>query len=224
MGRSPRVTREQVLEAARETFVEQGFAGATLAQIGSRLSVSPAALLRHAPTKEALFLAAMGRPDAEDLLPFEFLEEYRGSEDPAPILRRAGEVFVPFLEKRIRELVARWVYFKMAPEGGFRKGVRGIGRIPLPFDPSRRPSPPEKNLRFLEDYLRRAGRHGRVRVHGNDYRAAAFAFLATLHSYVFMQHVVEILAKPIPLSDYLDTVVDVWTRGIVPPVNRKNKR
>ncbi len=243
MGRNPRVTRDQVLAAARETFVEHGFAGATLADIGARLSVSPAALLRHAPSKEALFHAAMGQPDP-DLLPLEFLEEYDGTEDPRPILRRVGEVFIPFLETRIRGLVARWVYFKTAPkgafegapEGGFKsapkgafkatpegafnsaaegsfKNVPGVGKIPLPFDPSQRPTPPQKNFRFLEDYLRRAGRRGRIRV--KDHRAAALAFLATLHSYVFMQQVMQILEEPLSVDDYLDTVVDVWARGVV---------
>lgn len=215
MGRSPRVTREQVLAAARETFVEHGFAGTTLAEIGSRLSVSPAALLRHAPNKEALFLAAMGQPET-DLLPLEFLEEYDGTEDPRAVLRRVGEVFIPFLETRIRGLVARWVYFKR---------VQGVGKIPLPFDPTQRPTPPQRNFRFLEDYLRRAGRRGRIRVEGEKYRAAALAFLATLHSYVFMQQVMQILEEPLPVGDYLDTVVDVWARGIVANGNDvKSKR
>ena len=212
MGRNPRVTRDQVLAAARETFVEHGFAGTTLAEIGSRLSVSPAALLRHAPTKEALFLAAMGQPEP-DLLPLEFLEEYDGTEDPRAVLRRVGEVFIPFLETRIRGLVARWVYFKRVP---------GVGRIPLPFDPSQRPTPPQRNFRFLEDYLRRAGRRGRIRV--EDPRAAALAFLATLHSYVFMQQVMQILEEPLPVADYLDTVVDVWTDGIVAGAARGEPR
>ncbi len=139
-----------------------------------------------------------------------------------------GEVFIPFLETRIRELVARWVYFKTAPKGAFNgapegalkaapegafKNVPGVGKIPLPFDPSQRPTPPQKNFRFLENYLRRAGRRGRIRV--KDHRAAALAFLATLHSYVFMQQVMQILEEPLPVDDYLDTVVDVWTRGVV---------
>jgi len=222
MGRSPRVSREQVLAAARETFVEHGFAGATLAEIGSRLSVSPAALLRHAPTKQALFVAAMGQPDP-DLLPLEFLEEYDGTEDPRMVLRRVGEVFIQFLETRIRGLVARWVYFKRAPEGAF-KHVQGVGKIPRPFDPSQRPTPPQRNFRFLEDYLRRAGGRGRIRVEGDKYRAAALAFLATLHSYVFMQQVMQILDEPLPVADYLDTVVDVWTRGIVGPRRAATKR
>ena len=203
MGRTPRVTREQVLGAAREAFVERGYEGATLADIGSRLEVSPAAVLRHAPTKRALFLAAMGERDPE-MLPLEFLQTMDGSEDPRPILRRVGETLIPFLEARIREVLARWVYFKRVP---------GVGRMPLPFDPKARPTPPQKNLRFLEDYLRRAGRHGRVRI--RDYRAAALAFLATLHSYVFLQHVVEVLEEPMPLDAYLDTVLDVWTRGVI---------
>jgi AcrR family transcriptional regulator len=213
MGRNPRVSRDQVLAAARETFVERGFAGATLAEIGSRLSVSPAALLRHAPTKEALFVAAMGQPDS-DLLPLEFLGEYDGTEDPRPILRRVGEVFIPFLETRIRGLVARWVYFQKASNVSPNvKVVPGVGRLPLPFDPSQRPTPPQKNFRLLEDYLRRASRRGRIRV--KDHRAAALAFLATLHSYVFMQQVMQILEEPLPVGEYLDTVVDVWARGIV---------
>jgi TetR/AcrR family transcriptional repressor of mexJK operon len=213
MGRSPRVTRDQVLAAARETFVEHGFAGATLAEIGSRLSISPAALLRHAPTKEALFVASMGQPDP-DLLPLEFLEEYDGSEDPRAVLRRVGEVFIPFLETRIRELVARWVYFQRASGASPNvKVVPGVGRIPLPFDPSQRPTPPQRNFRLLVDYFRRAGRRGQIRM--KDPRAAALAFLATLHSYVFMQQVMQILEEPLPVGEYLDTVVDVWTRGIV---------
>jgi AcrR family transcriptional regulator len=212
MGRNPRVTREQVLAAARETFVEHGYAGATLAEIGSRLEVSPAAVLRHAPTKKALFLAAMSQPDP-DLLPFEFLEKLDGTEDPRKVLRQAGEVFVPFLETRIRELVARWVYFKRAPEGAYKE-VPGIGKIPLPFDPNQRPSPPQKNLRLLEDYLRKAARHGRVRV--RNPRAAALAFLAELHSFVFMQQVMNVLEKPMGLGEYLDAVIDIWAGGIVP--------
>ena len=192
-----------MLEAAREAFVERGFAGATLSEIGARLAISPAALLRHAPTKQALYVAAMGRVEPE-MLPFAFLETMDGSEEPRAVLRRAGETLIPFLESKIREVVARWVYSKTVP---------GVGRMPLPFDPGAKPTPPQRNLKLLEDYLRRAKRRGRIRV--SDPRAAALAFLATLHSYVFLQHVMEVLDEPLPLSGYLDTVIDIWTRGVV---------
>ncbi len=214
MGRTARVSREQVLAAARETFVERGYEGATLANIGARLSVSPAALLRHAPTKRALFLAAMGESGpVADMLPLAFLEECDGTEDPRRILRRVAETMVPFLESRIREIVARWVYFKTLP---------GIGRVPLPFDPSARPTPPQKNLQFLERYMRRAAKRGRLRL--ADPRAAAFAFFATVHSYVFLQHVVEALEQPMALDEYLAAVLDIWTRGAIPSAPRGRQR
>ncbi|HXM75808.1 MAG TPA: helix-turn-helix domain-containing protein, partial [Thermoanaerobaculia bacterium] len=60
MGRPAKIRREEVLAAAREAFDTGGFEGTTLADISGRLGVSPAALLRHAPTKQALFTAAMG--------------------------------------------------------------------------------------------------------------------------------------------------------------------
>ncbi len=193
------------MAAAREAFVERGYEGATLSGIGARIGVSAAALLRHAPSKRDLFVACMGSAEPE-AMPLEFLRDIDGSEDPRRVLRRAGETIVPFLEAKMRQIVARWVYFKR---------VGGIGPIPLPFDPLARPTPPQRNLRYLEDYVRRAAKKGRIRV--ANPRAAALAFLATLHSYVFLQHVMDVLETPMPLDEYLDTVLDVWTRGVIVP-------
>jgi AcrR family transcriptional regulator len=203
MGRTARVNREQVLSAAREAFVERGYEGATLSNIAGRVGVSAAALLRHAPTKRDLFIACMGEGEPE-AMPFEFLEQMNGSEDPRLVLRRAAEALIPFLEAKMRQIVARWVYFKTVP---------GVGRMPLPFDPQARPTPPQKNLKYLEAYMRRAARRKTLRV--RDPRAAAMAFLATLHSYVFLQHVMEILEHPMPLEEYLETVLDIWTNGAI---------
>jgi AcrR family transcriptional regulator len=209
MGRTARVSRTDVLAAARETFVERGYEGARLSDIASRLGVSAAALLRHAPTKRDLFVAAMGETQPEPM-PFEFLERCDGTEDPALVLRRAAEALVPFLETKLKQTVARFLYFKNVP---------GVGRLPLPFDPAARPTPPQKNLAHLEGYLRRAVRRGRLRL--RDPRAAAMVFLATIHSYVFLQRVVEILEEPMPLERYLDTVFDIWAGGTAPTRRRR---
>ena len=209
MGRTARVSRSDVLAAARETFVERGYEGARLSDIAARLGVSPAALLRHAPTKKDLFLACMGEVETEPM-PLAFLEHCDGSEDPETILRRAAEAFVPFLEGKLRQTLARWVYFKSVP---------GVGRMPLPFDPAARPTPPQRALADLELYLKRAVRRGRLRL--RDPRAAALAFLGSVHSYVFLQHVMEILEEPMPLPRYLDTLLDIWMKGAVP---RREKR
>ena len=203
MGRTARVNRGQVLSAAREAFVERGYEGATLSDIAGRIGVSAAALLRHAPTKRDLFVACMGEGEPE-AMPLAFLQEMDGAEDPKRVLRRTAETMVPFLESKMRQIVARWVYFKRVP---------GVGRMPLPFDPAARPTPPQKNLKYLEGYMRRAARRGRLRI--DDPSAAALSFLATLHSYVFLQHVMEVLEKPMPLERYLETVLDIWTRGAI---------
>jgi TetR/AcrR family transcriptional regulator, mexJK operon transcriptional repressor len=204
MGRPALVTRDQVLAAAREAFVDGGYAGTTLAEISGRLGVSPAALLRHAPTKRALFSEAMGQSPQRDLRPLEFLEKVKGSADPRHVLRRVAEVFVPFIQERLREAVSLWVFSKKVP---------GVGSLPLPFDPRERPTPPQRNLKYLERYLRRAKRARRVRV--ADPYAAAAVFIGSLHSYVFLQEVMNAFEKPISLDRFLDSLLEVWTRGAV---------
>jgi hypothetical protein len=119
---------------------------------------------------------------------------------------------VPFLEEKLRATVARFVYFK---------AIAGVGKVPLPFDPGVRPTPPQRNLRLLEDYFRRAARQGRLRV--SNPRAAALSFLATIHSYVFMQAVMHVLEKPLPLPEYVDTVLEIWTRGAIAPTLGKRR-
>ena len=203
MGRTARVRREDVLAAARAGFLEGGFGGTTLAQIAARLGISPAAVLRHAPTKQALFDQAMGLPAGRDLHPLVFLEKVDGGADPRAVLRRVGEVFIPFIQQRLREVVAMYLH-------GRSRG----GPIPLPFDPNQRPTPPQKNLRSLADYLRRARRAGRIQI--EDPYAAAAAYLGGLHSYVFLSEIAGAFEEEVSMDRFLATVLDVWTRGTAP--------
>ncbi|MEP6802696.1 MAG: helix-turn-helix domain-containing protein [Acidobacteriota bacterium] len=204
MGRPAKVQRDQVLAAARYAFVRGGYEGTTLADISARLGVSPAALLRHAPTKQALFTAAMGATPGPEMLPLGFLADVPGDADPAVVLRQVANAFVPFIQAKLHESLGRWVHFKK---------VAGLGRLPLPFDPESHPTPPQRNLRLLEEYLRRARRAGRVRV--RNPRAASVAFAASLHSFVMLQEVVQALEEPLPLDEYLDTLIDIWKSGAI---------
>jgi AcrR family transcriptional regulator len=204
MGRKARVTREQVLAAARSAFLDRGFDGTTLADISGRVGVSPAALLRHAPTKQALFTAAMGATPGPQMLPLAFLQDVEADAEPAGVLRQVGHALVPFIQARLKENLGHFVHLRT---------IAGIGRFPLPFDPAARPTPPQRNLKFLEDYFRRARRARRLRV--RDPLAAAFAFVASLQSFVILQEVIPILEEPMPLETYLDTVIDIWKSGAV---------
>src|SRR5437867_2319579 len=114
MGRPARVTREEVLGAAREAFAGRGYDGTTLAAIAARVGVSPAALLRHAPSKAALFAAAMAeRPAPDQTFPMGFLAEADPAR-PRDVLRRLARTAIPFIEAQMSESIARWMYSKHA--------------------------------------------------------------------------------------------------------------
>lgn len=214
MGRRERVTREQALAAAREIFAARGFEGATLAAIAGRLGLSPAALLRHAPTKQALFEAAMSSPAGELRVPLEFLADLDAARrDPREVLREIGERFVPFIEAKLGEAIALWVRSNALAVAAAPTAQPEIPTLPLPFDRDRHPTPPERALALVEGYFRRARRAGRLEL--SDPRGAAVAFLGTLHSYVTLHRVVRAVDPPVPLARYLDSVVEIWTRGAV---------
>ncbi len=208
MGRPERVTREQVLAEARRAFAERGFEGTTLADIGARLGVSPAALLRHAPTKQALFALAMeSEPSAEEL-PAGFLASVPSDADPAQVLRRLAREFIPFIEQKMGENIARFLRARTEEEAR---------TIRLPFDPRQKNSPPALVVAALQTYLRRARAAGRVSL--PSARAGALAFLGSLQSYVFFHRVLRI-QPPIPLEAYLGTVLEIWKKGALRPRRR----
>jgi len=203
MGRRPRVTREEVFRAAREAFALRGFEGTTLAAIGSRLGISPAALLRHSPSKEALFRDAMEAGEAEGGLPSDFLAELPNAETPARALRRLATTLVPFIERKMGENIAHFLRARTEDEA---RTVR------LPFDPRQKSSPPARIVADLESYFRRARAAGTLRL--RDPRAGALSFVGALQSYVFLHRVLR-LTPPIPLSRYVDTVLDIWAHGAI---------
>jgi len=113
--------------------------------------------------------------------------------------------------ERLREAVSLYLFAKKVP---------GVGSIPLPFDPAARPTPPQRNLNYLENYLARARRAGRIRV--SDPYAAAAVFMASLHSYVFLHEVMQALDRPIPVDRYVDTLLEIWEGGAM--VSRRKAR
>lgn len=212
MGRKALVTREQVLAAARVVFAERGFAGATLADVAARLGVTPAALLRHAPTKAGLFAAAMAPPPETAPLPFDFLAEVPGDADPRAVLRRLAREFIPFVEARMNESIAQWMY---------RKNAGATLTLKLPFDPRGKSAPPQRGFAAVADYFRRAAKAGRLKT--GSPRAAALAFLGSLHSFVFFHRVLQNVHPPVPPDEYIDTLLELWTAGAIRPVRRRRK-
>ena len=64
--RDPEAHRAAILDAARAAFAERGFARATIREIAQRAGVTHGLVMRHFPSKEALFIAAV--PGTRDLV------------------------------------------------------------------------------------------------------------------------------------------------------------
>jgi AcrR family transcriptional regulator len=213
MGRRPRVTRAEILRAAREAFAERGYEGTTLAAISSRVGLSPAALLRHSPTKEALFAAAMAaRETEEESLFFEFLEGVPGDSDPRKVLRRLAEGWMPFFELKIGADVARYLHAPPHhPEG---RSAGEMCEMRSDLSEIRR-----RGFKVIADYMRRASKARRL--HVLDPEAAAIAFMGSLVSYVFLHRIARIIDPPLPFDRYLDNLIGIWTRGAIRVPKRK---
>ncbi|HEX9163569.1 MAG TPA: TetR/AcrR family transcriptional regulator [Thermoanaerobaculia bacterium] len=209
MGRPPTISREQILHAARGVFTQKGFASATLADIARELSVTPAAVLRHFDSKQALFEAAM-RSSVELPDCILELEHIDASSDPRIVLRRVAEEWVPFARTAIVQNLVLTMHERSNPT------------LVVPFDPRSEDSPPRRGLTIVASYFRRAREAGAIRV--ADPRAAALLFMGSLVSYVFLHHVLNVFERPYPLGDYIDSLIELWTRGAIVPKKHGGSR
>jgi AcrR family transcriptional regulator len=86
-------TRERILEAAREMFVELGYDATTMRAIADRIEYTPTAIYHHFRNKEAL-LSELCVLDFRALAAA--FQKVARIEDPVERLRRAGQIYVEF--------------------------------------------------------------------------------------------------------------------------------
>lgn len=206
MGRPPTITREQVLNAARPLFIRKGFAATTLADIGRELDVTPAALLRHARSKQALFDDAMRM--GETVVPNVVLElrQVDPSSDPREVLRRVATEMIPFFIHKLQENIGVYVHSRSLSV-----------TVPIEADGN---TPAARALAVFENYFRRAREAGRIS-RKIEPRAAAHLFVGSLQSYVLVNYVIKAEAKPFPIDRYIDSLMQLWTDGVI--VNEKRQ-
>ncbi|QIS20490.1 TetR/AcrR family transcriptional regulator [Nocardia terpenica] len=70
--------KERILDVALKTFADNGFRGASIAEIAERCGLSQPGLLHHFPTKAALLAAVLAHRDGVDRDRLGFDEELRG--------------------------------------------------------------------------------------------------------------------------------------------------
>lgn len=203
MGRPPTIVREELLASARRIFAAKGFAAATLADIAAELRVTPAAILRHTESKEALFLTAMRGSDQVQPPPcvLDLAAVDAAEADPREVLRSLAGGFIPFAKNMIETRLV------MAMHENTRRTS-----LVLPFDAASEDSPPRRGLRIVVDYFERAAKAGRL--HVSNPRAAALLFMGSLQGYVLTQHVLQAGAL-VPLPVYIDALIELWCDGAI---------
>jgi hypothetical protein len=92
--RDPEAHRAAILQAARETFTERGYARTTIRDVARRAGVTHGLVMRHFGSKEQLMLAAFPGPPGLD-------EVARG--DPATLPERLARSYVTRMEHAASE-------------------------------------------------------------------------------------------------------------------------
>ena len=87
--------RQCILEVARELFLQEGYAAASMSAIAARVGGSKATLYTYFPSKEDLFAAIIEAECQQGAAPA--LDELRRGGEVAVLLTRAGRRFLRFL-------------------------------------------------------------------------------------------------------------------------------
>lgn len=200
MGRPQSISREQILEAAREIFLREGISASTAA-IAKAAGVSEGSIFKRFATKEALFREAIGIPDVRIGEDIERLLAEGPIEDG---LERVGLRLVELFRELLPRMMMLWA--NHARHGGDPfEALRCIeGGQPMPL----------LLLRTLSHHLETQQRKGRLR--RVDPEILARVLLGSMHNFVFFEVVGVHVRQPLAASSFVRGVVDLVLHGARP--------
>ncbi|RCJ34577.1 TetR family transcriptional regulator [Nostoc punctiforme NIES-2108] len=205
MARIPRITNQQILEAARQVFLQQGFGASTL-EIAHQAGISEASIFKRFSTKEELFFAAMGIPEKPQWV--SELESLCGKGDLKENLIKVCLQIMEFHREVLPLIVMLRSRGNALPEFG--------GKEPRPM----------QDVKALTAFLEREINQDRLRP--CDPQTVAHILLGSLMNYVFVEQIssqVSIPTTELPLnsgdratevSTFVQNLVDIVWQGIAP--------
>jgi AcrR family transcriptional regulator len=199
MGRPSSVNTEQILQAARELFLEQGFA-VTTAAIARRAGISEGSIFKRFPSKEALFFAALGIPEPAWV---EGLKERAGQGDVRENLVQIMLSMTEFFRELVPRLMMMWSCRALADKDRMAYWQRGD-----------KEAPPLRGLAALCAYFERETSLGRLRVTAPE--VAARMLLGAAQNYVLFEMVGIHVGPPLPAEEFARSVIDLLLRGMLP--------
>ena len=195
MARPITISDEQILEAARLVFVRDGI-NATTKEIARQAGIAEGSIFRRFPTKEALFCAAVMKPQPPAWV--RELDSLAGVGDARENLTRIALEMIRFSQVMLPLVMVGW----SSKAGQSVEGAAG-------GEP-----PGVRDRRLLTDHLQKEMAAGRLRT-CNAEAAARMLFGACLN--FVMDRLA--LKQPIPqdeISAFVSGVVDALWDGIAP--------
>lgn len=193
MARIPKITNQQILETAREVFLEKGFSGSTL-EIAARSGVSEASIFKRFSTKEELFFAAMGIPETPV-----WVKELETLVGKGNLKENLIQICLQILEFH-REVMPRFIMLRSRPQ------------VPKPE------SIPEpkliRDVKALTAFLEREMKQGRLRP--CDPKTIAHLLLGALMNYVFSEHIETQASMPSTDPEFVQRLVEILWQAIAP--------
>ncbi|WAL60839.1 TetR/AcrR family transcriptional regulator [Thermocoleostomius sinensis] len=192
MGRSRIITDKQILEAAREVFLAEGF-GASTVEIARRAGVSEGSIFKRFSTKEKLFFAAMSEASSPQWV--KTLNALIGQGDLKQNLIALSQQVIECL----REFVPRIIMARS--KGLLSPALVGLDEPPLARD-----------LKALTDFFDEEMKLGRIRA-GNP-EVPARILLGTLTNHVLMEKMAFSTSDVLEHPNYLEELIDSLLEGI----------
>lgn len=195
MARPTSIRNEQILEAARRCFLEQGY-GVSTAAIARAAGVSEGSIFKRFETKERLFHESMGLPR----LDLRAITESRvGQGDLQANLTQLVMELLSFFRELIPRVMMTCSQPGLSPVEQFRDNPR---------------STPALLLASLRDYLSKEIELGRLRPVMPD--VAARMLLGAVHNFAFFEHLGLEAHRPEETKAFAEGVVEHIWNGIRP--------
>jgi AcrR family transcriptional regulator len=195
MGRTRKITDEEILTAARQVFLDQGVGGST-AEIAQLAGISEASIFKRFSTKQDLFMAAIGIDKIPNWV--KKLEQDTPSSDFKAELTEICEAMLAFYQ----DVLPR-VLMLLSPAVLLRTKQ---------FVP-----PPLRDSHLMAIFLERAIEQGYIRK--CDARTIAYMIVGGINNYVISQSLlIKLLAaselpkqKPLKPSEFIDNLIEtLW--------------
>ena len=197
MARPSVITEEQILQAARDEFLEKGIR-ATTAEVARRAKIAEGSIFKRFKTKYELFSAAMHVNPGEPAF-LRSLDEPKAGH-PRRVLSEIALEILAFL----RSLMPLVMMSMSNPSPSGLPSVLST-RDPLPL----------RAMRKLADFFKREMDAGRLRRH--DPEIAARIFLGSIQNYVFFELLLKAEHKlPMPAEKFVKKMVDALWQGLGP--------